>query len=197
MNIILRTNYFDIVPKPNLQLYRYHIAVLDSKGAELAQLARRKLKRAFELFIETAIFSDARPAIATDYRSILISLKSLNINKGESREETIAYRESEQQVTSTQTNIYKFRITFHGIVAVDQLMTYLESRESHETSGEEDPIKQALNIVMMRKPSSHPNVTSLVSNDDRNRFFPTGEQAWPLGGGLGKMKLDLLSSKLQ
>ena len=197
--INLRTNYFDIrLANPNLRLYRYNVEVDPPRGPT------RKRRQAFQLLLKEAdCLKGARPAVASDHRSILVSAKRLELAPGQSLVERVTYRDPEQKSTPTPTTeqdasprapeIYKFKITCPvdattAEVSLGNLMDYLRSATATMSMDEKDSIIQLLNIVMARKPASTPDEMAVSAR--MNRFFPLGADAAPsdLGGGLIAMR---------
>ena len=186
--IILRTNFFEILPKADLQLYWYDITVLDSKGKAIGTIAARKLKRAFQMFLDGCpLLDDIRPAIATDYRSNLVTVKRLAMKDDEHKEETVVYHEADQPGPKPNNpDKYIFRISFKSVANVQQLMDYIHSKDSEMVYDNRDDVLQVLNIVMARKPASSDTVTSATRN---TRFFPVDAFMGDIRGGLSKYRL--------
>lgn len=193
--ISLRTNYFDIRPaNPNAKLYRYHVDVDPPRGPA------RKRRQAFQLLLKEAdCLKSARPAVASDHRSILVSAKKLELGPGQSVVERVIYRDPEQKATAAPTTeqgapprapeIYKFKITCPvdastAEVSLGNLIDYLRSTTGSMSMDEKSSIIQLLSIVMARKPASTPD--EMAVSAQMNKFFPLGGNAAPddLGGGL-------------
>ncbi|KAI9759043.1 MAG: hypothetical protein M4579_002632 [Chaenotheca gracillima] len=174
--IVLRANYFQILPDPDLQIFRYNVLV----SPELK--AARKRKRAFQLLIATAPFlAKTRPAVATDYRSMLITTKELNLGPGQ-KHRIDYFDEEEAGPNPDRPSIYEFTVTPSTIHSVQELMDYISSADPSTADGGKESVIQALNVAMARKPSSAGNVASVAG---LNKFFPipTGP-SMELGGGL-------------
>ncbi|KAI9795475.1 MAG: hypothetical protein M1833_007005 [Piccolia ochrophora] len=176
-SIILRTNYFQVFPKPDLQLFTYHVDVAPEPNAA------RKWKRAFQLLISLAPFLvGVRPAVATDNRSMLVTLKKIDLGSEGSKECQVVYHEEEDDGPNPEKQtVYTFRITYTKALSVQELMDYLCSTDSMSRYDDKDSILQALNIAMSRKPSNSPGVAALTR---ANKFFPTAPILGRLGGGL-------------
>ena len=181
-----------------MKLYRYNVEVDPVRGPA------RKRRQAFQLLLKEAdCLKGARPAVASDHRSILVSAKKLEIAPGQSLVERVTYRDPEQKAPAApQTQqgipprapeIYKFKITCPvdvstAEVSLGNLMDYLRSATDSMSMDEKGSIIQPLNIVMARKPASTPD--EMAVSAQMNRFFPLGNNAGSadLGGGLIAMR---------
>ncbi len=175
--IKLLANYFDILPQPDLQLFRYHIDVVP------LPTPMRRRKRAFQLFLEKAPFlSGVYPAAATDYSSTLVSVKKLNLGpQGKTTYEVLYFEPEEAGPREEDPKKFTFQVTYTNTLSVQELMDYLKDVNKAMELPEKASILQVLNIAMARKPNSSPNVASFAT---RNKFFPVDGQLGELGGGL-------------
>lgn len=175
--IKLLANYFDILPKPDLQLFRYHIDVVP------LPTPMRRRKRAFQLFLEKAPFlSGIYPAAATDYSSTMVTLKKLNLGpEGKTTHEVLYYEPEESGPKTEDPKKFTFQVTYTNALSVQELMDYLKDVNKTMELPEKASILQVLNIAMARKPNSSSDVASFAT---RNKFFPLGGEIGDLGGGL-------------
>ncbi len=175
--IVLRCNYFQVLPNPDLQIFRYHVEVTPAANAA------RKRRRAFELLLETASFLDGvRPAMATDYRSMLVTAQRLDLGAEDRTTSRVVYYEAEEAgPKSEQPPTYTFKISYTSTLSVQELLDYVSSTATSAGYSDKDSVLQALNIAMSRKPSGSPNI---AVSPGTNRFFPTGAVLGDLGGGL-------------
>ncbi len=175
--IVLRANYFNIVPGPDLQLFRYHVEFKPEAKAH------RLIARVMELFLAQApFFADLLPAVATDGRSTIITVKKLKLGAENRTTGKILYYEAEEAGPRAENpKTYEFTITYTNTLGVQELMDYLQSTDITTEYEPKEAVLQALNIAMMRKPLSSPDVTG---RPGRNKFFPIGAVLGNLGGGL-------------
>lgn len=175
--IVLRCNYFQIIPEADLQIFRYHVQVTPEPKPV------RKGRRAFELLLDTADFLDGvRPAVATDYRSMLVTRQKLDLGPEGRTISRIVYFEAEEEgPKSEQPLTYTFQISYSNTLAVQELLDYVSSTDSSIGYTDKEPMLQALNVAMSRKPSSSPGVSAPPRT---NKFFPQGAVLGDLGGGL-------------
>ena len=176
--VILRANYFEIMSKPNLQLYRYNVDMNPDPGVA------RKRKRLFQLLLETAPFlTHIASQVATDNRSTLISMTMLDLGKEGIQEGSIPYFEAEDSEATARARSYNFRVSYTNTLSIQQLVDYLCSVAPQARFDDKESILQALNIVMSRKPSNDAQVTSAGS-----KYFPTTSFLANLNGGLVAIK---------
>ena len=209
LEVTLWANYFDIVPARNVVFHRYSVSVHSSRPSDLQdgqlKLAGRKMKRAFELFIETCpMFQTAPPTlVATDYRSIIITTKKVIIGEPHP---VIYYERGEQTVNPSATSleaidsqgsanqwrptIYTFRLAADDELSLDSLMEYLRSSRYGDSCETKLPLLQALNIVMARKPAMIETVTTTSKNQ---KFFSMVSKDFALKGGLGKLPISIMA----
>ena len=175
--VILRTNYFQIIPKRDLQIFRYHVDIIP--GTKVA----RKKRRILDLLVETVpALASARPAIATDRSSIIVTLKKLALGSTDSVEGQLMYYEAEEVGPKQEKpTVYEYKIQYTNTVSVEELLNYLSSTNHATQYDDKEAVLQALNIAMMRKPMADPKVSGSVR---LNRFFPTDSVLGQLGGGL-------------
>ena len=175
--IVLRANYFQVIPKPDLQIFRYHVDIIP--GTKVT----RKKRRIFDLLVETVpALASARPAIATDRSAIIVTLKKLALGSTDSVEGQLMYYEAEEVGPKQEKPIvYEYKIQYTNTLSVQELLNYLSSTNRATHYDGKEAVIQALNIAMMRKPMADPTVSGSVR---LNRFFPTGSVIGQLGGGL-------------
>ena len=183
--VVLQTNYFHIIPGANLLFYRYEI---NSISPEEKQSRRRK--RIIELLLEHEVFQKVGSNnIATDWKSIIITTKKLDLGAENRLSTHVNYYEQGlsgprtlepgEQLRPKEWPRIELSSSMKNVpLAIDDLMNYLGS--GHESSCEnKDQIVQALNIVMSRFPSLSPNVAAYG-----NKYFSHGQVMHGLDGGL-------------
>lgn len=174
---VFRTNHFEIITEPDLQLFRYSVEVTPE-----LKIARKR-RRAFQLLLDTASFLDAvRPAVSTDHASMLITRQRLNLGPDDRTTIPIVYYETEEAgPTPEHSTTYIFNISYIKTLSVPNLMSYLASTDPAITYSDEDSILQALNVAMSRKPSASVDMAVFPR---ANKFFPIAAFLGDLGGGL-------------
>ncbi len=169
--IVLRANYFHLLPKPDKKLFKYRVDILPEVTAA------RKKRRIFELLIQnTGPITAIGPGVATDYSNTMITAKELDLGADGRREIPLIYYDKEDvqpgQVfqPGPRTKRYKVTIQNSGYVAIPELLDYLDSTSAQSSSNSDAKLEtiQALNIIMARTPNTTDNV---VTSSD-NKFYP-------------------------
>ncbi|KAI9888112.1 MAG: hypothetical protein M1823_000047 [Watsoniomyces obsoletus] len=175
--IVLRANYFHILPNKDIQLFRYHV---DFKPEAKAT---RLVQRVMELFLAQAdFFAAAKPAIATDGRSTIVTLKKLKLGAENRAAGQILYYEAEDAgPRAEKPKTYEYAIAYTNTLSVQELMDYLDSRDITTEYEPKEAVLQALNLAMMRKPLSSADV---AGHPSRNKYFPFNAVLGNLGAGL-------------
>lgn len=182
----LQTNCFEITLDSSVQLYRYHVHVVPEP-----ETARQR-KRAFDLFLKEAGFlrplrrSVDTAAVATDYRSALITTERINpqADKEHDRHQCIVtYYEAEEGVPRRTPSIHSYMFTacFCHVLPLQKLKDYLQSPSGRGWSKVNGSTLHALSLVVARRPL---NMTNNAQNKDENRCFPDAKPLVVLEGGL-------------
>ena len=169
-SIVLWANYFELMPPPNLVLYRYSVDVLPTAPG-------KKLRQIVRLLIQDQQYLGLRNDIVTDFKSNLISPKPLNIG-----EFTIKYQAEDENEPRADAQNYQVRVGETGILTVSELTDFLASATVDASCPNELPIIQALNILLGHYAKS----SSFLSTIGSNKAFPLSGNAekWNLGAGL-------------
>lgn len=174
--IVLYTNYFELVPKADLVLHRYNIAIQpQEKGKKLGQLIR--------LLLDDPRFANTKNDIVTDFGSTMIS----RINLGEDRiEASVQYRAENEDEPRDGAPSYRFRIEKTGTLTVGDLMSYVTSTNVNEGYDDKLPMIQALNIFLGNYAKAHPGIATI----GKNKAFSLSPQTarWDLGAGLTALR---------
>lgn len=175
--IVLRTNYFQVNPRPDLQLFRYDVEMTPEVKV------RRVKRRAFQLLLNQASFLEpVRPAIATDHGTMLLTTQKLVLGPDDRTTIPIVYYDAEEAGPAPENSTtYIFNISYTKTLSVPELMDYLSSTSPSIGYGDKESVLQALNIVMSRKPSASSDMAVFPRS---NKFFPIGGLLGDLGGGL-------------
>ncbi len=183
--VVLRSNHFQIVvPDPKFHLYQYHVDVHPEPNA------LRKWKRIFQIFIKEADFlAEARPAVVTNNRSMLITTKKLPLENDRASSLILYYEEADLQAPvpdpsrpAQRIDRYQVKISLTNTLALDQLVESLKPAGADQPI-DKDPFVQALNIAVQRKPGDTRGIATIPKS---TKFFPLGAEGFlgNLGGGL-------------
>ena len=171
--VLLRTNYFQVLPAANTELYQYSVQVNPEPNVA------RKRKRAFEMLFQVNPFLGG-PAVATDNRSTIITTQKLAF-PGDTFQHSIVYYEAEETTPGPKAKSHAFKIDFVKTWTLQEMMSYLASTNGNAVFDDKEAVLQALNIIMARKPSLAQNVAAAKSG---NKFFPLDQELRNLGRGL-------------
>lgn len=174
--VVLWANYFELIPAPNMVLYRYHVAVQPT-------VAGKKLTQVIRLLLESPGLAEFRDDIVTDFKSTLISRKRLSTAPQES---AINYRAEGEDEPRDNAPSYRIRIEETGTLTISQLTEYLTSTSGTSAFADKLPTLQALNIFL----SHYARSTSGVAAVGSSKSFPLGQTSprWDLGAGLTALR---------
>lgn len=185
--VVLFANYFQLKGiVPETCLYRYSVVITSIDG----NIAKKKKKRAFDLLLQTAPFSNFK--IASDCSQTLVSVEKIPMQKC-STHTIVWYPEDGQpfpppsaddspQVEASRTrNTYQVLIEELGTVSLSEL------QRNPNYSLKEEAV-QALNIIMSHGPRGDSNISVVAGK----RFFPYRNHAQvemiELGRGLQALR---------
>jgi eukaryotic translation initiation factor 2C len=174
--IILWTNYFEMIPSPDLLLYRYNVAVQPpAKGKKLSQIVR--------LLLELPEYDHFRDDIVTDFKSTLVSRRRLSPGATES---AIEYRAEGEDEPRAHAQTYRLRVEETGTLTVSELTDYLTSTTVNTAYMDKLPVLQALNIFLGHYARSSPAIATIGSS----KSFSLTQSApkWDLGAGLSALR---------
>ena len=183
-SIILRTNYFRLLPKSDQKLFKYKVAITqkvkdtDGKEKEEAVTAAYKLRRAFTLLLQnTGSFQELGSGVATDYNAMIVTSKELDLGDDGRKAFPIVFFDKEGilpghtlQAGAPRTRDYIVRIEANGYVAIPELLDYLDAHPASQSSNFEGKLKtlQSLNAIMAQTPNESSNLVT----SSGNKFFP-------------------------
>jgi hypothetical protein len=145
--IAVYANYFKLVTKPGLNLWRYNIEVKpEVKG--------RKLRRIFELLFERPEFA----GVATDYKTMVISNARLNIP--DDARISIQYRGEGEDEPISNSPPHEVRVVTPAAVPVAELIKNLSSTNPGPTFPNKEEHLQTLNAVLAFYPVGHRQVSN-------------------------------------
>ncbi|KJK73539.1 hypothetical protein H634G_11210 [Metarhizium anisopliae BRIP 53293] len=174
-SIVLWTNHLQLTFKPDVLLYRYSIEVMSGEGKKPP--AGRKAKRIIQIFL-TDHFPSQADKVASDFKSNLISIVELDIDKGEYK---VQYRAEGEDGAQSNATPYLVRIQYTGALTVCELTRELTSTSLGGLFGSKEEILQALNIVM----GYHAKVDGHVASIGTSRHFSlNSDEKISIAGGL-------------
>ncbi|MCJ1247072.1 hypothetical protein MMC30_004283 [Trapelia coarctata] len=169
-NVVLWANYFELIPAPDMVLYRYHVAVQPTA-------AGKKLSQIIRLLLESPGYAEFREDIVTDSKSTIISRKRLS---NAPKESAINYRAEGEDEPRDNAPTYRLRVEETGTLTVSELTQYLTSTGGGSYA-DKLPALQALNIFLGHFARSSPAVATIGSS----KSFPIGQNAPRLDLGAG------------
>lgn len=174
--VILWTNYFELIPNPDLILYRYNVDVQPTAtGKKLSQIIR--------LLLILPEYAEFRDDIVTDFKSTLVSRQRLGPCVAES---AIRYRAEGEDEPRTNAQTYRLHVEETGTLTVSQLTDYLASTNVNTAYADKLPVLQALNIFLGHYAKSSPTIATVGSS----KSFSLGEASLKcdLGAGLSALR---------
>ncbi|KAL9010648.1 MAG: hypothetical protein Q9173_004437 [Seirophora scorigena] len=152
--VILWANYFEMIPSPDLLLYRYNVRVQpDAIGKKLSQIVK--------LLLQLPAYSDFQDDIVTDFKSTLVSRRRLGPGTADW---TIPYRAEGEDEPLARAQTYRIRVEETGTLTVSALMDYLTSTNVNAAYADKEPVLQALNIFLGHYAKSSPGIATVGSS---------------------------------
>lgn len=173
--ITVYANYFEISTKPDLVLYRYHVAI-EAVGTA-PRPSRKKMKRLFELLLEDPRFS----GVKTDYKALVVSSQRL---PDMPVDVVIPFRSDGEDDVSENPHTYRYAIQETGTISVASLVDYLKTTTAGvPVFSQREEILQCLNAIIGHYPHSNPAIATIGQN---NHYSLDGARnnVKILGGGL-------------
>ncbi|KAF7505467.1 hypothetical protein GJ744_000714 [Endocarpon pusillum] len=172
--VILWTNYFEMIPNPDLLLYRYSVAVQpDATGKKLSQIIR--------LLLQLPEYADFEHDIVTDFKSNLVSCRRLSPDTVDS---VVQYRAEGEDEPRANAQTYRLRVKETGILTVSELTDYLTSTNVNTTYADKLPVLQALNIFLAHYAKVSPTLATIGSS----KSFDLNTPKWDLGAGVSALR---------
>ncbi|ETI22358.1 hypothetical protein G647_06432 [Cladophialophora carrionii CBS 160.54] len=179
--VLLWTNYFQLVSYGGLLLHRYGLDISPDQAGR--RPAGKKVRRIIELLLEEHL-GQYSPGIATDFKTNLISSAELDIDQGAY---TIVYRTEHEDEPEPNAKRYRVRLLRTASLTVSELLDELTSTRAGTLLGSKEEIIQALNIVV----GHHPKAASQVASIGSNRHYALNAAAsdrMALGAGLAAIR---------
>lgn len=205
--IKLFTNYLDMTINNDVLLHRYAIELKITKAKASAgppdPHARppeapkgKKAKRLIQLLLK-AEADFQKIAVATDYRSFLITNKRLDISDDGKDYDVVYYKEDEDG-PGDDPKTFKIGIAPTQPLSsfqVSDLLAFISSGSVIQTPnsfGSKEEVIQCLNIVVGHNPKSRDNVTAVrTGSTGAFKYYPVqapGITVFPLGAGLDAVR---------
>ncbi|KAL9131513.1 MAG: hypothetical protein Q9217_000592 [Psora testacea] len=174
--VVLWTNYFEMIPHPDLCLYRYNVAVQPAATG-------KKLDQIVKLLLELPRYARFQGDIVTDFKSTLVSRKRLHADAEES---AFPYRAEGEDEPRDNAQTYKLRVEETGILTVSELTDYLTSTNVSTAYTEKLPLLQALNIFLGHYAKASPGVATIGSS--KSFSLASNSARWDLGAGVSALR---------
>ena len=174
--VVLWTNYFELIPPPDLVLYRYNIGVQPA-------VVGKKLLQVIKLLLEIPPYKECRDDIVTDFKSTLISRRRLHSGIAEY---AIQYKAEGEDEPKEKAPTYKVKVEETGTLTVSQLTEYLTATSLNSTYADKLPVLQALNIFLGHYAKASPMISTLGSS--KAFSLSSGTPKWDLGAGLTALR---------
>lgn len=174
--IILRTNYFKLVPDSEVKIYRYSIDITPAAVS-------RKRRQIIALLLATPTFSSIGFGVATDYSNFIVTAQELDLGGNGYLEESVLYRHELEPTPHLNATVYNVKLSPIGLAQVTELLASLSSPPSHDVPQLEKMAEtiSAMNLGVTQNPNTSPTV---VSGSNNRKFFPLDCGWKDLGGGL-------------
>lgn len=174
--VVLWTNYFEALPRPDVSLFRYHLEISP-------EVQNRRLRaRIIKLLLEDSPVRNLAPGIVSDYQANIISTKALTADQ---RTTTIRDRDEDNGSAPSTARQYRLRLQETGSFVIADLIDYLTSSNASAVLSEKAEILQALNIILNSLPKTK-DPRSTLSTRSNVHFSVSGPRAerFNLGAGL-------------
>ncbi|KAL9608420.1 MAG: hypothetical protein Q9167_006751 [Letrouitia subvulpina] len=179
--VLLFTNSFELIPEPNLLLYRYGISI-EPLAKNQPDITGKKLSQLVKQLLQTDQFVDHEDGLVTDFRSNIIAREQLLSQPFDQVMQYVAENEDEPAV-----NAPKFRVQVEetGVLTVSQLTDFLTSSDMSRMFEDKKSIVQALNIFVRHyaKESQSVGTIGTAKSFPLNPDEQSGQTS-DLGGGL-------------
>lgn len=180
-NILLFANYMEIASSLRQHVYRYNTEVQPGDKGRVPSL--KKMRQIIRLLLEQH-FPDQLNAIATDFRSTLIS-----VNQLKATEETleVRYKDPEAAEFPESPQMWMVRIIPTGTLSIGALMDYLSSTNASALFEAKPEVIQALNIVLGHYPKVQENIATVGGNKHYS-LLPGPDDKFNLQEGLDVLR---------
>lgn len=173
-SVVLRANYFHLLPVEDCPIFKYTVAIVLQEDGE--QLATRKKRQCFELLLKDPIFAPSLPAVATNFENSVLTYKKLPFGDEDKKEINIAYVDPHERVERPGTKPVKMFIKFSHRVPVSDLLEYLKSPHA-STNFNTESLQQTRDDLQTVIVSQASTKIENVSGSKNTKFYP-----WTQGG---------------
>lgn len=174
--IVLWTNYFELIPSPDLLLYRYNVAVQPAA-------AGKKLSQIIKLLLQLPNYAAFQHDIVTDFKSTLVSRRRLSPDAAES---AIQYKAEGEDEPRAKAQTYQLRVEETGTLTVSELTDYLTSTSVNTAYADKLPVLQALNIFLGHHAKSSATIATVGSS--KSFSLTQATPTFDLGAGLSALR---------
>jgi eukaryotic translation initiation factor 2C len=192
VKIVLRANYLQLktafeLGKQETPLFRYSVGAVG--GEELTKANKRSL---VQNIIKDPMFANMQ--VATDYASIIVTTKKLDLGPANRKRDTLELlgpAQATPQVAETpqakeaklrRTKQYEIQST--GQFSLSDLVRALQTDNPSSWYGSKADVVQMLNIIISKAPTETDHVFAI----GHNKYYPMGHpslmEAYDIGGGL-------------
>ncbi|RMZ71484.1 Stem cell self-renewal Piwi [Pyrenophora seminiperda CCB06] len=171
IKVELTANYVELLPPPNMTLYRYDLDVQP-------EATGRKRHRIIELLLQTPEMIPHQKDVATDFKSTMISKVKL---KHDETYIDLRYRSEGEDEPTENAKEYKIRVKYTNTLSVGDLVDWMNSTNTTDYANKQD-ITQALNIYLNHYAKASNSLATIGSS----KSFSLGQNATKgdLGSGL-------------
>ena len=174
--VVLWANYFEMIPGPNLLLYRYNVDVQPAATG-------KKLSQIIKLLLQLPEYHDFRDDIVTDFKSTLVSRGRLD---PDTAQVAVTYRAEGEDEPRDNAQTYRLRVGQTGTLTVSELTDHLTSTNVTTAYADKLPVLQALNIFLGHYAKSTPMIATAGSS--KSFSLDPKSPKWSLGAGLSALR---------
>lgn len=175
--VVLRTNYFHLLPDEKCTIFKYTVAMelppAANKGKGEKGLSTRKKRQCFELLLKDPIFVPSLPAVATNHENSVLTCKELALGDSDVKEIDITYVDPQELAARPGAKPIRMVVKFSHRVPVSNLLQYL--KEPHTpTDFDVQQTRDDLQTVIVRQANTK---GENVSGSKNTKYYP-----WTQGG---------------
>ena len=157
-----------MIPSPYLFVYCYNVAV------QLATIGK-KLSQIIKLLLQLPEYCDFQDDIGTDFKSTLVSRRSLVPDAAES---AIQYRVEGADEPCAHALTYRLRVEETGTLTVSELIDHLTSTTVNTAYADKLPVLQALNVFLGHYAESSPAIATVGRSKSFSLYRASPKWTW-------------------